>query len=545
MAEPLFPLLRGAAQVDGPPDAQGGKPRPKQLPSMGGNGDEPSTEARRNVRNECLAEGRGEMIQSSSSVSNDAASRPRSWDNTVMDLGSDGKEAFSCDEVPGSRYGSRHTGRQVVQRPGTDAQSQAHGRSENIRMGAQYSSQFSGEKKKTGVIGELPLELRRTLIWEGDADPIQPAHVVSTAPCRFRERRELHSSAQGSMDKQQEDESSQDIARLSDAECLPSPSRSYAQSGPNAYLITEHARPKPVPVGPAHGNEHRHRSPDQRRTQARQSAVIATRHGATVQTYALQREGGNGEQCDSRNEDLSRLDRDEGAIRKPQTHADAVKMAKEAAASAAKAVLDSFLSVGMIDKSTGVKRSRVQQNCDWIGHSVAEAGGFVAARTTEQRPGVGSSQRDIASKRYSMPRTCRNPRDLSKRVLDGTQSPLAKRCRYPPASASKSSKQTSSFPLEGEGVNPESLEKGLLRKKRESERRYAECTVQQLWQQLERSRVSQEAVRESLKNIRTLVHIFLHQVVGVLRKDDYDEPVENYLCDYLKIMGKLPMQLRK
>ncbi|CDF39561.1 unnamed protein product [Chondrus crispus] len=462
-----------------------------------------------------------------------------------MDLGSDGREAFGFDEVPDSRYRSRHTGRQVVQRQGTDARSQAHNRSENIRMGAQHSSRFSGEKRKAGVTGELPLELRRALIWEGDADPIQPAHVASTAPCRSRERRELHSSAQGSMDKQQEDESLQDIARLSDADCLPSPSRCYAQSGPNAYLVAGQARPKPVAVGPAHGNERRHRSPDQRRTQARQSAVIATGHGATVQTDALQREGGDDEQCDSRNEELSRLDRDEGAIRKTQTYADAVKMAKEAAASAAKAVLDSFLSAGMIDKSTGANRNRVQQNCDRIGHSVAEAGGFVAARITEETPAVGSSQRNIASKQYSMPLTCRNPRDLSKRALDGTQSPLTKRCRYPPASASKSSKQISSLPPEGEGVNPESLEKDLLGKKRESERRYAECTVQQLWQQLERSRVSQKAVRESLKNIRTLVHIFLHQVVGVLRKDDYDEPVENYLRDYLKVMGKLPMQLHK
>lgn len=84
-----------------------------------------------------------------------------------------------------------------------------------------------------------------------------------------------------------------------------------------------------------------------------------------------------------------------------------------------------------------------------------------------------------------------------------------------------------------EDLDVEALCKQIQERQEEKARDKAECEVHQ---EMQSYKVSEQIACERLQKVRALISVFLEQVVGILRLEEDDEPVESQLEEYLHML---------
>lgn len=257
---------------------------------------------------------------------------------------------------------------------------------------------------------------------------------------------------------------------------------------------------------------------------------------------------GNRKDCDSRSVDLDDHAAEKKAPGQKQRESEVLVLATEAAASAAKAVLGSISESENRRNGEGIGKSALPTEIAWshIALSAAVAAGAAAAAATTTAanrarshilPALGKLPEEInsATNPPSVPQGLPVELSVEVRRAQLLKSKLQNLLYVlaPGAQAEKSSWIDTVDEFDVATVSKEILERVKQREKDEAERTVG--------QRLENFRVSQQIACESLQKVRRLVHVFLEQVVGVLRTDDEDEPVENQLEEYLRVLDVLPM----
>lgn len=518
--------------------------------------------------------GKVDVLKSSSSVSHEGASQREQPKGESINLvvspkhHNHGMNTAAEDRLTRDRAGEqeifaqppvRETGstraRRIVKTSTAD-DSSANGAVSGQKQ-SRHRPSSSPVGRTAGIKSASPTSWRRRSPRNKVAPPVEALHNSSRkgADRNFaliRDKRSILARSEGARGGTVEQESLQ-LSAMQDGEQSPPSSKKASPETHSPVKIAKRVvKESPKKARAQHTNSRKSLSINQGRLGARQDreeSAIPARGNDNIMRDRSGEEPHNENETQHR---ISDLHPRQNSPRHPDcgsTNSDALTLAAEAAASAAKAVLDSILAQSKQRRQGGTGAPAQPSDISWpqIAISAAVAAGAAAGAATDTTNRsrsrlLSDAEETLLRQKHSVTRLPAVTKgshgdgieqteraDLLKRKLRSLISHLV------PGDALGFSVLTDDLEI----LDVEAISKAIMQRVRQREKDEAERAAQK---HLESYRVSQQIACESLRKIRSLVHVFLEEVVGVLRTDDEDEPVENQLEEYLRVLDVLPAE---